>query len=1008
MRPLHLLIALIVIAAALTGVWTLVSGERVQPAVIAGPGEEEVAPSAVDLQFDESATTVPEGASSSRAGGVERVAASVEEIAPAPQVQAPTPERSVTGRVLAPDGSAVVGASVFASTGGSWYRLPLDVETEGLPRRWKRAKTATTDARGRFTVRGLEPGALSLVVRAQGFIPHRDDHGTLLDADHGSSEDAPDPEQVELEDIRLQPGIHLQGTVIDPAGKGLEGVTIVQSIQGRGVGPELTGRGVQVGVTAADGTFVIDELAPGPFELLFDSDAYRVSSVRGRTSEIAGPIFVRLEDGDRIEGRVVDIDPAVATTLRIVARPVDSKDSTAEGDTEPEPRRARHAECAADGSFRIAGLQPQGRYRLTAWKPTGSTARGGGWRRAGAVRTKRVVAGETGVELEYRPRAEVLFRVVDDVSGAPLEELSVWVGVGRLRALRDEDGEPLREHPDGRVHYDELSVREGGAPVHVRVGAPGYLPFERDDLLLEPGEVRDLQEIRLQPSAALGVRVVDREGRPVEGARVVSRDLPREEFQKWAVVANDNDIVSDPRVQQSSTGSDGRASVHGVAGVTHYVVVAADGFLPSDELFMPIPLLSDGIVEREVVLERGGSVLVRVLDPGGRPIPRVRVRHRRPGETEESRGRRRQRLTTAEDGTVLVSGLEPGIHGFRLDDTQGRRVWDDRGAGTGWLDAVVNGGETAELDFVAPPRSHLSGTVTEGGLPIEGALVSLSPETERKNGRAYRGPDDPLSTRTDHEGRYLLEDVRAGRYTVFATHAGRVMPERSDVELTGVDRELDIDLSMSTIEGRVTDPQGEPLEGIELLVESPTGEFKSFRPYQLVIDEDERGSLRARYELDEPDPVVSDRDGYYVLHGVASDVELTVRAVDPFVVRRRSKPMTLLPGEVRRDVDFKLVQAGKIAMRLEGQAQDSDGSKGWYRVRATRLPDPQGKSKKIRMETRNSSLSTWSRRRTLESVRPGRWRLELFAGRRGKGGEAVATRTVTVKANGTARTVFKL
>ena len=70
------------------------------------------------------------------------------------------------------------------------------------------------------------------------------------------------------------------------------------------------------------------------------------------------------------------------------------------------------------------------------------------------------------------------------------------------------------------------------------------------------------------------------------------------------------------------------------------VVVSAEDFLASDELIVLMP--PEGDLERELRLRRGGAVLVRVVDPTGAPIPRVRVRHRRPGEAldaPESRNR---------------------------------------------------------------------------------------------------------------------------------------------------------------------------------------------------------------------------------------------------------------------------------------------------------------------------------------------------------------------------------
>jgi hypothetical protein len=993
---MHLWGALAVIVASLFGVWRLVGDtssteslaatalEPIGPDRPLTPSNGPARPSAGSGEADPEA--LPERTGSGR---------SALTTAAAPVHESEQRDR-LSGRVIDREGAPVAGATVYASTSGSWYGLPLDVEAEGLQRRWHQANTDVTDAEGRYRLAELDEGKLSIVVRARGFVPHRGGHGEL--EEEGLTR---------VPDIRLESGERVAGRVIDPAGEGVAGVSIVCAVDGASSSLRLTGRGVRVGETEEDGSFVVDELEPGPWRLLFDAEGYRIAELQGRSSEPLEQL-VRLEDGLHVSGRVLDIDPAVATTLRISARKADAKggpDSSG-GEDQDDPSRARHAPCDPDGGFHIGGLEPLQRYRLTAWMPMSA---GGGWRRAGAVRTVLVEAGDTGIELEYQARAELTLRVLDDATGDPLEELGVWVGVGRLRPLRDDEGEPIREHADGHVLCPQLVIRDGAPPVHLRVSAPGYTAFEDNELALEPGEKRDLGEIRLARAAELVVRVVaDHDGEPIADARVVVSGQPREGFGSWATRAEDSSLSSDPFLAFAYTAEDGRASVAGVPGNVHAVAVAED-FLAGDEAIVSMP--AEGNHEHELRLRRGGSVIVRVVDPAGAPIARVGVVHRRPGESldkGQGRNRRRRPRTTDDDGTLVVSGLEPGVHGFRLEDTQGRRVWDDQGTGTGWLETVVNGGETNELEFVAPARGGLAGVVTEAGMRLEEAVLRLSPEGEGRNGRAYRGVDDPLTTRTDHEGRYEFEDVRAGRYTLFATHDGRSMPERFEVELMGTDRQLDVDLATTTIEGQVTDPNGEPLEGVELRVEAPSGAFAGFRPYRLVLTEDDRGTMRARYDRDEPEPVVTGRDGRYVLQGVAAEEDLEVRAVHSFAARSRTKPLTLMPGEARRDVDFELAPAGVISIRLKGNAT---GSRGWFRVKATLLPAPTkkgAKQKKFRSQSRNSNISTWKRRRKLESVRPGRWRIELLPERGAASSEALQQKVVEVRGSRTANVVFEL
>ena len=192
-------------------------------------------------------------------------------------------------------------------------------------------------------------------------------------------------------------------------------------------------------------------------------------------------------------------------------------------------------------------------------------------------------------------------------------------------------------------------------------------------------------------------------------------------------------------------------------------------------------------------------------------------------------------------------------------------------------------------DRKIPPLCVVSGRViTAGeGSPLKSARVLLIPE-RREQTREWQ----VYSALSDSDGRFTIKDVSAGQYAFSARHTGYVDQRyQSHGDENGVMLSLksgqqvnDVIFRMilaSVITGRVSDEDGEPMAGIQVVALR--------RPNE---DEMEENSWRSRRE--ELRPVAggqTDDRGQYRLYGLKPG-EYYIRAVDEFM-----PPMMNLPTD---------------------------------------------------------------------------------------------------------------
>lgn len=949
MRPLHsALLALVLLFAFGVGAYLVASSSTGPEVASAAPGPSPSEPRdarAADLRGPDD----PGESARGNARSASEVAPRAPELAPDSEGDLAAEGVQLGGLVLDPDGAPVAGARVLVSSGGG-PGLGLLYEQGGLDARnlarspWIDVRESRTDSSGRFSFNGLAPGGLKLAVRAAGFAPHDDDTLAL-----------PDEARHELAPVRLAPGAGVAGVVVDPGGKPVAGVEIVR-LDGTGDQPH---GGAVVARTGADGSFLVDVLEVGPWRLRVEPRDHPDAYLEGETSapgERVQGLRVVLEAGLEIAGVVAGTPAELDRNLVVVANsqgPADEDNHL--GGHFRDGSRPRRAKVAADGSFVLRGLRPGSRYALLVERQRSADMGFGSMFRTGLARTVFALAGERGVRIELEAESGLLFQVVDASSGQPIESYEVWGGIDWSAPLMDPagGGRALREHPDGRARLGNLRPGSSDDRAKLRVVAQGYEPYEVDGLRLSAGLDTDLGQIALEPLPLATVTVLDAAtGAPVAGARVrmgevdlaAERDTGRRSIRMSFGASGDDGedegglvIGGDLEERSATTNEAGVATLGVIAGRTCRFTVRSAEHAPFRGAPFPCPA---GAFEREILLGRGGTVVANLMDVDGNPVIGGRVEHRGPadqGGAEPGPMGHGGEVTDA-DGQVTFEHLEPGEHRFR-PYVDGSGVFRGNGMvvvhggmegdGDDWVSATVVEGGEAFVDLFAPLEVEVSGRVSEAGEPLAGARVSLVEL------RADPSPDIPsmmtmglassnLSAESDSRGEFSIAGVEPGEYTVSVSHPGRSMAHEEVITVGDSGREVDLDLPVSIVEGRVTNGAGEPLAGVRVHAERARLQVDGPRPVAIAVMAFSDGSGSSVVSLGGPGGglgVETDAEGRYSLRGVLADAKLQVVAEGSAVAPTRSEPFEVAVNELLRDVDLVAEPAGSLrveALRAGG------------------------------------------------------------------------------------------
>jgi hypothetical protein len=868
------------------------------------------------------------------------------------------------GRVVGPFGQPVPGARVFAAPAG----LVAAIDTLGDESPWGFRRDGTESGPdGRFEV-GLSGGGkeVQVAVRAAGFAPLR-----IRRTFTGER-------PFDFGDLVLETTVFLSGHVLDTSGRGVadaelhaapaaeEGLVVI--LQGT--------QGTLVGTTDTSGAFELDELAAGRYSIEVrhpDHPSERFEGVTEAPGEVLGGIVVTLERGESVSGTVQGI-PDGTHPEYIVHAGHTGVGGIGFGPGGPDIGRVASVE--SDGSFHLRGLHAGRDVGLRVLESEGVAPFG-----KACSETVLARGGDSGVVLSLRQGLTLTFRVVEAGGGAAVSDFEVDVGAPWPEAVRDADGKRLTHHPDGIFRHDGLDLQAGVDSVVVRVGSDDHLPWERTVPLPEGWEI-DLGTVRLVPAPLVRVRVVDAEtGDAVGGARVsltAREPVGGDEGMFGAAGA----FFNESETRRGRTDDEGRVALAAVSDGACLLEATHKSYAdhPGEEIG---PVLGGaGHVMR---LSRGGRVEVLVVEADGQPRAGARVRHRGPSSEPGAPGWGGAGVrTTSEEGRVVYRRLTAGAHRFRLAaDRRGGAVGIVGNASVvigggepddeeGWEGVTVVDGATIELTLVSEPRGSLAGRVSEGGRPLSGARLSIV--SARDEGDLHSQAFDLLgggspNASTDGEGRYELDDVTVGDYRLRISHPTRTMAAEFEVEVEGPGGRFDVDLDLAVIEGRVSDGAGRGLAGARVVVERsepPAGSRHRTR----ILGMFSGGSQMALGIGGGDTSVTTDADGRYRLRGVATRVDLVVRASLEGHQGARSETLAVGSDETRSGVDITLEGAGGLRVTV---VDGSGRPPAFCRVTASFAGEEEGEVPDADQFVQGGGPAL------LDGLRPGSWAVSVQA-----------------------------
>lgn len=374
------------------------------------------------------------------------------------------------------------------------------------------------------------------------------------------------------------------------------------------------------------------------------------------------------------------------------------------------------------------------------------------------------------------------------------------------------------------------------------------------------------------------------------------------------------------------TVADGVFRFDGVAPGRYTLRFARDGYAPKKIWFKVHE--TEGKGPLDVLLTRGGAVLVRVIGVAKTPVPDQVVRIKADSGVYTTYGPRRpEGPRTDADGQVLFEHLAPGRY------TLTRAVVDDAGMETSDRSETravrVKEGETTEVTFEL--SCGLTGTVLgPAGQPLVDAIVRL---TAVRLAGGYYGS---LDTRTDAAGGYAFRDCAPGAYRLsvqvlgkspYATTIGRV-------ELrAGIVVDHPIRVPSTSISGRITRADtGAPLTRQQLQITAYTVEL------------DENGKI---VRQDYGSMAWADEKGHYAFTGLAPGTYRIWIHAWVKELRGATRIVEFYGGSLR-DVDFALPKRVEGKLRLRVLGPDGRGAAGlsfsletednmWTNVRRRRL-----------------------------------------------------------------------
>ncbi|HET6203352.1 MAG TPA: carboxypeptidase-like regulatory domain-containing protein [Planctomycetota bacterium] len=822
---------------------------------------------------------------------------------------------ALLGRVVSADGSPVSGARVALREGAGavpFVAMLRRARGEPLRSELEEERRAVSRADGTFEFSAAPEGkALSAAVEAEGFLEATLPSITLARG-----------ERKDVGEIRLTREGLVAGTVSDPSGRPVAGARVSIDLD-----PAQVMRRAPFFMdeekTDDQGRYRLGGLPAGKVRVLASAEGWRESrsdEVEVRAGENVERVDVRLQSGRSIAGRVLANDGKPIEGAEVYAMP-EERAAGARASFSIFRREANRTD--ASGRYEVAGLA-DGTYRVEVEAEGFAHASKQG-----------VAVGSAGTDFRLDPLSGLVGRVLDGRTGKPPASF-------RARAMREgfpgarfmDTGSDATGREDGSF---EIGGLEPGT-YRVEVRADGFAPATAGPIAVVAGAPADAGSIAIQPGSALRVKVVEAgDGSPIVGAEVSVAPAEKEGPPGMPPVRllgpAGARLVAFPGLPETQdaarkTGADGIAEVPGLAEGSYLVRVRAkDHASVRKEVFVA----AANPTEVDAALAKGGTVKGLVLRANGEPYSGARVFLASAVESGVE-----EEASSGSDGEYRFEHVAPGD--WRVGLSEEAPVRFGGGGGAIFVRSVRAGmpgeergvlvsvaeGETATVDLREKETGAVSGRVTEVGEPVAGVRVSLSRE-----GQPRLPFLSDLTAESGADGHFRIEAVPAGRYTLTAQKTGAAVPAEEEVQVSGGEAVVDVELPRGVIEGTIRDAQtGSGLGGVEVSVArerepGPSGRPRAAMAVSVAFARGgPGGGGRTTVRMgDGRESVKTDAEGKYRLEGIPPGSYVVTASMDGYADGRREgigmNRDARVPG-----IDLSLAKGGGI----QGTVVDAVGS----------------------------------------------------------------------------------
>ena len=397
-----------------------------------------------------------------------------------------------------------------------------------------------------------------------------------------------------------------------------------------------------------------------------------------------------------------------------------------------------------------------------------------------------VKGGETTKErLEIPEGLFVKGRVINDTD-RPVSGAEIFVA---------DMGHPFRGSPVTHSGVDgRFTIRDGRADGFFLVGAlaAGKLPSATAILMGSAGSEHEIELKIGGPAGGLDLEVVDVDGQPVAGARVLIGNNTHEQFQLPS-----GTLACGTKPLDRRTDREGRLHFTSLLPGDNPLSIREPRFAPWSGT---VSSVAGATATLRVTLGPSGSVEGRILDALGNPKAKIEVKIGRYGDFMASFVR------TDADGRYRIDGVAPGTREIIADADVEGQVKDE---------IEIRADEVAHWDAQLELGPSIKGIVVdESGNPLAGYSVRV---------QSFESGDYLMRfARSDEQGRFEAKNLRDAEFEVSVDSkrgTGTLVREEQKVRPGGDPIRLVVPLDklgVASITGIIVDENGEALASAEI------------------------------------------------------------------------------------------------------------------------------------------------------------------------------------------------